>query len=108
MTEQIEGLRLSVSVSRKANLGNYQSADFFMSVSNIEVGATEAELQEALATGEVAFAVIKDAIDEKIAAILNQKAEIQQRATPPARPPVAASRPAGEERPTPTGYRARR
>lgn len=111
MSDLPEGMRLSVSVSRKANLGNYQSADFFLSISNIEVGATEDEMREALVTGEIAFGVIKDAIDQKIAGLQQQKAELQQR--PPAAQAPATQQnkprtPVGETRETPAGFQPRR
>ena len=58
MAEQ-EELRVSVSVARKLNLSNYESADIFIAVSGLEPGAGEAEIEEALATGDRAFAIIK-------------------------------------------------
>lgn len=66
MSEEAKGLRVAVSVSKKVNLGNYESAEVFFSVSNIEVGASEESIQEAMETGEIAFAVLALAIEEKV------------------------------------------
>lgn len=74
-----EGLRVSVSVSRKVNLGNYSSADIFLAVSNIEVGATEAEIQEAIDTGEVGFILLEKAINNKVRELLGQRDAAQER-----------------------------
>ncbi len=74
-----EGLRVSVSVSHKVNLGNYSSADMFLAVSNIEVGATEADIQEAIDTGEVAFVLLEKAISNKVRELLGQRDAAQER-----------------------------
>ncbi len=79
MSEEDGGLRVSVSVSRKVNLGNYSSADMFLAVSNIEVGATEADIQEAIDTGEIAFAVLEQAINNKVRELLGQRDAAQER-----------------------------
>lgn len=57
--EETQEMRISVSISRKINLGNYESADVFMAVSNIEPGASKEEIDEALATGDLAIQVLK-------------------------------------------------
>lgn len=54
-----EELRVSVSISRKINLGDYESADIFMAVSNLEPGIGEEEIEEALLTGDQAIQVLK-------------------------------------------------
>ena len=74
-----EGLRVSVSVSRKVNLGNYSSADIFLAVSNIEVGATEAEIQEAIDTGEVGFILLEKAVNNKVLELIGQRDAAQER-----------------------------
>ena len=38
--------KVSVSIERKVNLGNYESIDIFMSVSGVEPGATDEEMEE--------------------------------------------------------------
>ena len=81
MNGEDEGLRVSVSMSRKVNLGNYQSADVFVAVSNLEVGATPEQIAEALETGDVAFGLVKNAVAEKIAGIQDQKRDAMARAT---------------------------
>lgn len=59
-------MRVAVSISRKINLGNYESVDIFMAVSGVEPGATDAEILEALATGERAFQLLKAKLADKI------------------------------------------
>lgn len=57
-----EGMTLSVSYTRKINLGNYESADVFFAVSGIPVGATGDEIADALVTGELAYEQVKAAV----------------------------------------------
>ena len=59
MSSEQDGIRVSVSISRKINLGNYESADAFVSLSNIPVGATQEEIEEALATGRLVWDALK-------------------------------------------------
>lgn len=59
-------LSISLSVSRKINLGNYESADAFVSISGVTAETTEAEI-DALIEGKGALAF------QKIAAALNEK-----------------------------------
>jgi hypothetical protein len=56
----------SVSISRKINLGNYESADVFLSVTGIEPGTTREEIDAALATGALAYDALKVALTAKI------------------------------------------
>lgn len=66
-------LRVSVSVSRKINLGNYESLDIFFSVSGIEPGTPQAEIAEALETGETAWQVVKNKVREKIVEVRRER-----------------------------------
>ncbi len=58
MTEH-EGIRVSISLSRKVNLGNYESADAFISLSDVPVGVTEEEVEDALDTGRLVWERMK-------------------------------------------------
>jgi len=58
MTER-EGIRVSISLSRKVNLGNYESADAFISLSDVPVGVTEEEIEDALDTGRLVWERMK-------------------------------------------------
>lgn len=64
-------LRLCVKLSRKVNLGNYQSADVDMIVSGIAPSTTEEEI-DALVTGQgaLAYTRLASAIKAKVEAIL--------------------------------------
>lgn len=61
MAEQ-EGIRVSVSVERKVNLGNYESVGIFTSLSNVPVGSTEDDILEALSTGDDVYQAIRKQI----------------------------------------------
>lgn len=52
-------ISISISVTRKVNLGNYESADAFLSLSGIPVDATEADILDALNAADLAFEPIK-------------------------------------------------
>lgn len=62
----VDELRVSVSLSRKIQTAPYETADIFMSVSGLEPGATDAEIEEALETGDRAFKILRDNIRQKI------------------------------------------
>ena len=57
---------VSLSISRKVALPNYENADVSMTVHNVEVGATKAEIEEYLATGDTIFELMKPHIAAKM------------------------------------------
>ena len=62
---------LTVSLSRKVNLGNYNSAEVFVSVSGIAPGMDADEIASLVAKeGKIAFSVLADAVKEKTDALL--------------------------------------
>ena len=65
---------MSVSYTRKVNLGNYESADVFFAISGVPVGATKEQIDEALVTGEVAYDVVKAAVAHRAIEIRNAAA----------------------------------
>ena len=72
MTEQ-PNPTVSVSVAMKINLGNYESADAFVSVSGLQAGASEAEITELMDTGKLAWTVLTRALGEKVMDIRNRR-----------------------------------
>lgn len=60
---------ISVSIARKIQLGGYESVDIFMAVTGLEPGCSDAEIEEALATGDRAFALLKRNMAAKLKAI---------------------------------------
>ncbi len=50
---------ISVSMSRKLNLGNYESADCFVSISGVRAGMTADDLSPLMATGKVAWEAVR-------------------------------------------------
>ena len=69
MEEWYKEPRISVSIGRRLNLGNYESVDIFMSVSGVEPGTTTEEIEELLITGDRAFQLLKTRIGAKISEI---------------------------------------
>lgn len=61
--------RICVTVGMKANLGNYESADASICLSGLPVGATDAEIEEALDTAKVVFGKIAGKLRAKVAEI---------------------------------------
>lgn len=72
----MEEMRVSVSIVRKINLGDYESADIFMAISNMEPGASDAEIEEALATGDQAIQILKKHIAAQIVKVRAQGREM--------------------------------
>lgn len=71
MTEHSD-IRVTLSLSRKVNLGNYESADVFMSLNNVSIGASEEEVEAALETGKIVFDVLRTEINAKAAVLRNR------------------------------------
>lgn len=57
---------VSVSVAMKVNLGNYESADAFVSVSGLREGATAAEIEGLLDTGKLAWSLMTTRLRDKV------------------------------------------
>lgn len=77
MTEN--GIRINVSVSRKVNLGNYESEDIFLSLSNIDPAMTTAqEIGVALEAADVAWIAIRKQVDAKVSEIVDQRAAMRR------------------------------
>ena len=51
--------RIATSVEMKVNLGNYESASCFISLSNIAAGTTPAEIEALLDTGRIVYDALK-------------------------------------------------
>lgn len=62
-------IKINMSVSRKVNLGNYESGDVFLSLSDVPVGATQAEVEEALQTSKIVFDVLRAEVNKKAAVL---------------------------------------
>ena len=62
----------TVSVSHKVNLGNYESAEVFVSIAGITRSDTPDDIEEMLAQSKIAFDFIKTKIREKSAELKKQ------------------------------------
>ena len=60
----------------KVNLGNYESADAFLSLSGLEAGTTPEEMAALLDTGKIAWGELTKRLGEKAA-------EMKRNGTPP-------------------------
>lgn len=58
-------MTVTLSVSRKVNLGNYESADVFMSINNVPLGARAEDIEAALVTGKITFDLLKVAVTDR-------------------------------------------
>ena len=74
MTEGYQEPRVAVSISRKINLGDFESVDIWMAISGIEAGATEEEINGLLATGDRAFQLLKANMAQKLKTIRTRAA----------------------------------
>lgn len=57
--------KVSVSIQRKINIGNYESVDVFLAVSGVEAETHPDDIEAALDAGEVAYEQIAQRIVEK-------------------------------------------
>lgn len=64
---------ITVSVAMKINLGNYESADAFVSCSGLPAGATAEQIEELLDTGKLAWSLMTKRLGEKVADIRNHR-----------------------------------
>lgn len=100
---------VSVSVAMKVNLGNYESADAFLSVSGLEAGTPSSAIEELLDTGQLAWSILSRRLDAKVnelrnghgrgAAIANEPPPYQPPPQQQYAPPAPAQTP--QDGPTP-------
>lgn len=68
MSETEDGIRCSVSLSQKVNLGNYERAEVFMSLSNVPADATVEDINAALDAGKIVYDALRQRMRIKVAA----------------------------------------
>ena len=64
---------VTVSMSRKINLGNYESIDVFLSVGGVTEDTTEEEVMEAVNASEIVYDNIRQRIATKVVDIKRRK-----------------------------------
>lgn len=57
---------LSISLSQKVNLGNYQSADAFVSVRGVTEDTTDEDLERLMGRGKLAWNKLAGALTEEV------------------------------------------
>lgn len=57
---------VTVSMSRKLNLGNYESADFFVCITGAHAGMTSEEIAALLTVGKDAWEQVRRSLGEQI------------------------------------------
>ena len=65
---------ITVSMSRKINLGNYESADCFVSILGVKAGMAPEDMDPLLETGKVAWAKVADALREQVRRVREARA----------------------------------
>lgn len=74
LEETARPLSMTVSLSRKINLGNYESAEVFVSVSGVTAETTEEEVA-ALLANRVVWDALKEELREKTREVLRAHEE---------------------------------
>jgi hypothetical protein len=64
-----DGPRIHVSIERKINVGNFESAAVSMGISGIPFDADEAEILQAMETQRLAYSILAGEMKKKIARI---------------------------------------
>jgi len=63
---EVKPLSLCISATRRVNLGNYESADVFLSISNVTEQTTQEEIDALLnGNGKIAYSSLTRALQEK-------------------------------------------
>lgn len=62
-------MKIAVSFSAKINVGNYESREVFLSVSDVEPGATESDIEAALDTASLSFEALRHRMKKKLAEV---------------------------------------
>lgn len=65
---------VSVSISRKINLGNYESMDIFLSVNGVDKYTTQEEIDEALQAGALAYGQLKEHLRVRVVEVMKTRA----------------------------------
>lgn len=72
----MEPMTVTVAINRKIALPGYENVDIRMEVHNVEAGATEAEIEEALETGDLAIELLTKHILNKMKAVKSGSSEL--------------------------------
>ena len=75
MSEDQKEPTVTVSMSRKINLGNYESAECFVSVSGVRVDMTDEDIAPLLQVGKVAWEQVRVALIDQVRDIKRRRAE---------------------------------
>lgn len=71
--------RVTVSIERTVNLGNYENAKVFLSISNLMPDSSDEAIEEALETSRAAYGLLKARVKEQVAEIRAKSTAARQR-----------------------------
>ena len=74
-------IRVTVTITRKINLGYYESTDLFFGVTNVPVDATNEEIEEALTTGDRAFHFLREHVRQRTQEAMQERRSGRQPTT---------------------------
>lgn len=57
---------IAISMSRKINMGNYESAECFVSISGVTEDMTAEQLEPLMETGKVAWELVRARLTEQV------------------------------------------
>lgn len=66
---QAHGIRTTISIEQKINLGDYQSASVSIILSGIPSGASEEAIEEPLDTGKIAYDRMRERLVARVRAV---------------------------------------
>lgn len=68
-TDERSPLAVSVGLTRKVNLGNYESAEASVYISGVMPDTSAEEIEAALSTGKLAWGILSAKLNEQVAGI---------------------------------------
>ncbi len=68
-------ITVHVTLGRKVNLGNYESADVNIGIAGIPAGATDEDIEKALTTAGLAFKSLREELKARVREVEGNRAD---------------------------------